>query len=301
MAYKCRVLLDSINLQGNRLTTFEVEMPRIVLAEFNTHRMISRNSASSRAIPVKKRIVAVEADPFVPEAFGKNRSGMQASENLDDEASRDARGAWMGALRAAVTHAKWLAEIGVHKQLANRLIEPFSWTTVICSATEWGNFFGLRCHPMAQPEIRRAAELMRDAMAASTPTHLRPRQWHAPMLDSEERAALQQWSEFDLLRDASRDAWSADDSHPPAPLPPELWISAGRCARVSYLTHDGRRDSRADVTLGQRLAADGHMSPLEHVATPELRAHGNFRGWRQLRQHIPHEADFSKRTTGGGA
>lgn len=288
MGYSAKVLADSVSLDGERLTTLEVTFPRIVLAEFNTHRMFSRNSASSRAIPVEKRIAMVEADPFVPDVFGKNQKGMQAYTGLDDAESRLARETWMVAANNAVFSARRLAEVGVHKQLANRLLEPFLWHTVIVSATEWSNFFALRCNPDAQPEIRRPAEMMRAAMALSTPKKVGYRGWHRPLLEEDE-AVLRHDSNF-----------SEEEL---------CLVSVGRCARVSYLTHDGRRDPMADIELARRLKSSGHMSPFEHVAQPE-RQYGamfaadigsgcfsNFRGWRQLRKDIPNEADFSKVAT----
>jgi thymidylate synthase ThyX len=262
------VLADSIH--HTRLTTIEVTFPRIVLAEFNTHRVFSRNSASSRAIPVEKRIAMVEADPFIPESFGKNQKGMQASENLADEEALKARSAWMQAMGYAIGQARALAKLGVHKQLANRLIEPFCWHTVIVSSTEWENFWALRCHPDAQPETRRAAELMMEVYDQSEPKHLKEGEWHLPLLEDEARIRAEG---FDVRK-----------------------VSIGRCARVSYLTHDGKREPQADVELCDRLMTSGHMSPLEHVATPAPTNSflGNFRGWIQYRKTIPDEENFAK-------
>lgn len=271
MAYEARILADSENITRCRLVTFLVTFPRIVLAEFNTHRALSRNSASSRAIPVEKRIAAVEADPFIPESFGKNQRGMQAATALDGMAAEQAEQAWRDACQQAVRHARALAMLGVHKQLANRVIEPYCWHTVICSGTEWENFFALRCHPDAQPEIRRIAEMMRELYEGSESVVLMPGEWHLPLVTYEERI------EF---------------AHAPAEHLAK--ISAGRCARVSYLTHDGRRAPDEDVALCDKLMASGHMSPLEHpaMALPDRRAEGNVRGFRQLRKTIPGEDVF---------
>lgn len=283
MGYAAKILKDSVTADGARLTTFEVTIPRIVLAEFNTHRMLSRNSASSRAIPVEKRIAAVESDPFVPEAFGRNQKGMQAAEELADQDAADARAAWMFAATDACRHARRLAGIGVHKQLANRLLEPFLWHTVIASATEWDNFFALRDNAAAQPEIAKPVRLMRAALAESEPSRLRFGQWHTPFVDFDEAASL------------AAAGFSADEI---------LLVSVGRCARVSYLTHDGIRDPRADVDLALRLRSSGHMSPFEHVAQAYALdlAHefvGNFRGWKQYRKTIRNEHNFA--LVAGGA
>lgn len=272
MTYACSVLADSVS-DGVRLTTLQIRFPRIVLAEFNTHRMLSRNSASSRAIPVEQRIAAVERDPFVPEVFGRNQRGMRAGAALEGEPDSLARQTWLQAAAEACASARQLAQHGVHKQLANRLLEPFLWTEVIVTATEWDNFFHLRCNPHAQPEIQRAAEAMRGAMAASTPAELVPGDWHLPLIDEEDRRAGR-------------------------PVMELVKMSAARCARVSYLTHAGRRDPEADLALHDRLLRDGHMSPFEHPArcgtrtTLVLQFVGNFLlPWVQYRKMLPNEAD----------
>ncbi len=295
MGYSVRVLHDSLSPEDVRLTTFEVTLPRIVLAELNTHRVFSRNSASSRAIPVEKRVVAVEVNPFVPEAFGRNQKGMQAEFNLDDGESEHARATWINAKNLAVGQAKTLTGLGVHKQLANRLIEPFCWQTVLITATEWENFWGLRCNPDAQPEIRRAAEMMKAAHDESWPVQLQYGDWHLPLVDDVEQLLAEGLTMLDVVK-----------------------VCIGRCARVSYLTHDGKRDPKADIELSERLLKSGHMSPFEHAATPmtQLEADkvlsrmtlhnvmvpyladikqtfsGNFRGWVQARKLIPHEDNF---------
>ena len=300
MGYDAKVIKDSISPDGVRLTTLEVTLPRIVLSEFNTHRMLSRNSASSRAIPVRKRIDAVERDPFVPDQFGRNQKGMQASDILREQEDEQARIRWMSACKVAVNHAQGLADLDVHKQLANRLIEPFCWHTIVVSSTEWSNFFALRCSSEAQPEIRKAAEMMREVIAASTPKPVKLGGWHLPYVDPDEVIDVM------LLEGSPSDA--------------RALVSAGRCARVSYLTHDGRRDPKEDLDLAMRLLVAGHMSPFEHAATPLTRPEvakklknisgvtgidvldirigehfvGNFRGWTQLRKQFPNEDDFAK-------
>lgn len=272
--YKAEVLADSLNPAGVRLTTLLVRFPRIVLAEFNTHRMLSRNSASSRAIPVEKRIAAVRADPFVPEAFSANQRGMQAGEALDEEKQLEARRWWTSAQATALQCAAQIARIGVHKQWANRLIEPFAWHEVIVTATEWSNFFHLRISEHAQPEIRRIAEMMRDAMAASTPRPIGAGDWHLPLVREED------YKESLILSVDEGFAFLAK-------------LSVARCARVSYLTHDNRRDPAADIALHDKLLENGHMSPFEHAARAEgdVVMRGNFRGFTQYRKLIPREAD----------
>ncbi|MFC7622309.1 FAD-dependent thymidylate synthase [Microlunatus sp. GCM10028923] len=270
MAYEAKVIADSVSDAGHRLVTMEVTFPRLVLAEFNTHRVFSRNSASSRAIPVKAQLARVRDDPFVPESWGRNQAGMQAEQEVDEVAGKAAREAWLTARDRAVEQAERLLELKIHKQLANRLLEPFVWHTVIVTATDWSNFFALRANPEAQPEIGRVAELMQQAHRTGSPTTVPDGGWHLPLLQPEEYDGT-----FEHTEQARQ-------------------VSAARCARVSYLTHDGRRDLDADLRLYRRLVESGHLSPLEHVATPDTGGAriGNFLGWRQLRKTIPGEDDF---------
>lgn len=288
MGFSATVVADSINPNRQRLTTLEVTLPRIVLAEFNTHRMLSRNSASSRAIPVLKQIRKVLEDPFIPEAFGSHQGGMQSGPPLEGEAHLRAEQTWLEARDLAVTSAlsllfgfpvdptltrnDWVdiegslskVEPVVHKELVNRILEPYQWTTILVTATEWSNFFALRDHEAAQPQIATAARLMRAAMDESTPAPMKWGEWHLPLIGDEE--------------DSSRLSE----------------ISAARCAGVSYETHQ-RRDQEKDIARYEKLLEGGHMSPMEHPAVAYPGPHGNLRGWKSLRTMIPFEADFSLR------
>jgi thymidylate synthase ThyX len=265
MGSSARVLLDSISPAGVRLTTMEVTFHRFVLPEFNTHRAFSRNAASSRAIPIKKVIAAVRSDPAFPVFWGKNQSGMAARRQIETAAQDRAQREWQRALDNALETAERLAgsDIDLHKQLVNRILEPFAWITVIVSATEWANFFTQRCHPDAQPEIHHIARAMLDAYRASTPNEVPLGGWHLPLVLPDERT-------LDSLTLRK--------------------LSVARCARVSYLTHDNVRDVAKDLELYDKLmsgGANGHWSPTEHVATPlddprEMCA--NFRGWKQYRK-----------------
>jgi thymidylate synthase ThyX len=266
MGYAARVLLDSISDAGVRLTTMEVTFPRFVLSEFNTHRVLSRNSASSRAIPTSKLIERVVAEPVLPLEWGRNKAGMSATDVLDAREEEEGKRLWLEARDAAVAHARQLMELKVHKQVLNRVLEPYMWHTVIVTATEWSNFFELRCSPNAQPEICEAASRMRAALDESRPRRVAAGEWHLPLVQDDERAL-----DIEIQKK----------------------ISAARCARVSYLTHDGSRSIDKDVELYDRLRIDRHLSPFEHVATPadDTAFHANFRGWVQLRasiESIPH-------------
>lgn len=286
-----KIIADSLSPDAVRLTTMEIVLPRIVLAELNTHRMLSKSSASSRAIPVEKMIAAVVNDPYIPEQWDRNGAGMQGHGVVTDPDEIAACvQAWLVARDNAVASARDLLALGVHKQTTNRLLEPFMWHTVIVSATEWSNFFHLRCNPLAHPALRNTAEAMRDAMAASTPSPIAYGEWHLPY--------------FDPARDV--DVAPAD----------RVKVCVARCARVSYLTHDGSRDPSKDIALADSLLANGHMAPLEHVARPATPTDidqfvaqqaqavvvgpsnpanhhiGNFRGWMQYRKTITGEADI---------
>lgn len=272
--YSARVILDSVAATNDiRLTTVEIVFPRFILAEFNTHRMLSRNGASSRAIPVSRRIEQVRKSPFVPDKFGTNQRGMQAGEPLDGDEEAKARGVWLRLADQCVEASELLQALNVHKGLANRPLELFTWQSTIVTATEWDNLFGQRCHPDAQEEFRITAELMREAIQRSTPKVLQRNEWHMPYLPDREEL-----EKVHSLEDLKR-------------------ISVARCARVSVDTHDGQRDTTADVGLFDKLLTQFHMSPLEHVATPasDDAFRGNIRGWIQLRKTIPNEHDFSLR------
>jgi len=296
MTHSAKILAHSISPDGVPLATMEVVFPRIVLAEFNTHRMFSRNSASSRAIPVEKMISMVQEHPYIPTHWGRNQKGMQAEREVDEFDARRARDAWLHARDWAVNGVSSLMSLDIHKQITNRLLEPFMWHTVIVTATEWENFFNLRCHPAAHPEIRKVAELMRDALAASTPVELKYGEWHLPLIDERDIAEA-----FKLAREMN-----LPEEGLPARVEHSILVpvSVGRCARVSYLTHDGKRDHDADIKLHDDLLKNGHMSPFEHVARPitgglampgyepENQFRGNVRGWVQYRKTIQGEEDM---------
>lgn len=251
MSYAAAILADSVTAHGERLTTFEVTFPRIVLAEVNTHKMLSKNSASSRAIPVAKKIAQVTTDPFIPESFIKNQKGMQASEALQDDDAALAETWWRRGMGWALDVARGLDGAGLHKALANRVLEPYAWHTAILSGTDWSNFFHLRVNPDAQGEFRTAAEMMLRLYEAGRPRLLDEQEWHLPLVSAEER-----------------DAWMGSGK----PIGQLVMVSVARCARVSFLTHAGVRDMLEDLALYSRLVAAGHLSPLEHVARPMTEA-----------------------------
>jgi thymidylate synthase ThyX len=261
---KADILLDSINPSGNRITTWLLTFQRVLLAEINTHRMFSRNTSSSRAIPVHKMLEAVKTNPAMPVFWGKNQAGMSAAEELMGEEKELAKRVWLKARDSAVSHVEKLLELGLHKNLTNRLLESWMWTTSIVTATDMENFFSLRAHSAAQPEFQTLAFLMLEKYNASVPTRLATGEWHIPFGDRmPEGLTLNQ----------------------------KLKIATARCARTSYLTFDGDINVEKDYGLHDQLAKSGHWSPFEHCAKAHWSGEvsGNFRGWIQYRKEFRDE------------
>lgn len=274
MTITAKVIADSIGAESPRITSLQLRYPRMIHAELMTHRVFSRSASSSRAIPVERMIQDVIDDPAMPVSWGSNKPGMQAGEEIDtpvafrnDEVPPEA--AWLRARDNAVTVAKGFAKAGYHKQIVNRLLEPFAHISVIVTATEWDNFFTLRCHPAADPTMRALAEAMRDAMGASEPEEMDVGGWHLPYVGIEEYI------------------WAFNNSGSMQTL---AMFSAARCACVSYMNHDNSApDIIKDLELANRLLAEKHMSPSEHQA--RIGGHrdlsGNFaEGWEQHRKMI---------------
>lgn len=325
--YSTKILLDSITSAGARLTTWELTYPRFVHAELMTHRVFSRCSASSRAIPVKTILGQVENDPVMAKYWGKNKAGMQAEEELTGAGLDLAKRLWLEARDQAAYYTSRLTELGVergalegqgiraelgadggkpfglHKQLANRLIEPWMFITVVVSSTSFSNWFKLRHSKLAQPEIAWLAGDMFLKMKASVPRLLGEGQWHMPFLP--DRAELE------------ADGWRVPEGGDVFGEKDLRAVSAGRVARVSYLNQHGERNPIEDRDLcNKRLVPAGHWSPLEHVAMAmsggswnehvekTLRRHptkegllnpmslGNLVGWLQYRKCFAGESGF---------
>lgn len=258
MTIKTEVIAHSVWEDSPPILSAAITYPRMVHSEFMTHRVFSRNASSSRAIPIQKMIQQVIDDPAMPVAWGSNKPGMQAGEEISE--TYWAKEFWLQARDNAVAVAQDMVKLGLHKQIVNRLLEPFAHITVIVTATEWDNFFDLRCHPDADPTIKALADQMRDTFAASKPVE---REWHLPYLSFDEATAYAYDKDFNTA----------------------AMISAARCARVSYLNHDGTKpDIEKDLKLANMLLTSKHMSPSEHQAI----AHSgewsrNFNGWLQHR------------------
>lgn len=316
-----KVIADSVSADGIRLTTLELRYPRPIHAEVMTHRQFSRNASSSRAIPVKRVVEDVERDPFVPRHWGKNQPGMQAKESCDtlvrvlvpeiDITQTDGMSwndgvvmreqfltreeAWLVARDFALHIAKAFDRAGYHKQVVNRLLEPFGHIKVVVTTTGWNNFLFLRDHPDAEPHIADLAREVRKALSLSRPRLLLAGEWHLPYVEDADhqrvRAFLGRGFEHEVSNHVIR-------------------LSVARCARVSYNLHDGRPPAiEDDLRLYDDLVASEplHASPAEHQAEPDRmlydrdgpfatalkwerpHLHGNLTGWCQYRKSLKGE------------
>jgi hypothetical protein len=270
MTIQAKVIADSVAAHGGRITTLQLRYPRFIHAELLTHRSFSRNASSSRAVPLAKMIEQVERDPAGPTHWGRNEPGMQSRSELGGLLKMSAQQQWEEARQAALKHVRFMATIGVAKQLANRLLEPFSHIDVVVTSTDFTNFFALRDHPDAQPEMQSLARAMKAAIDGSTPDELDDGQWHTPYVTHQEYA---------------RFAVEDGDTTP-------MKLSTARCARVSYLKHDQTAPNiDDDLKLYDRLVGSEprHASPCEHQATPftdPKKRSRNFVGWLQYRELV---------------
>jgi len=284
MTITAKIIEDSISPQNIRLSTLQLRFPRYILPQFNTHRSFSKSVQSSRAIPVNKLIKDIIDDPVIPIYWGKNIPGMKAVEECNelvdlndfyetDDMIMTNKEAWLAARDVAIEYASAFEKSGYHKEIINRILEPFAHVNVVLSSTKFENFFNLRIHEDAQPEIKKLAEEIKNSLDNSIPKQLDVGEWHTPYISMEERITLP----IDITRE----------------------ISAARCARVSYKLFDGSDTSvEKDLELFEKLAGSTpiHASPLEHQATPDgfgnffnmrwdfQESHGNFFGWSQHRK-----------------
>ncbi len=291
-----RVVADSIASNScTRITTLEVEYPRFIHSELMTHRMFSRNAASSRAIPVEKMIEQVRSNPAAPIHWGANQKGMQADLEMVGSNKADSKEEWINAANSACDHAEYLASKGAHKQLVNRILEPFQIMKTVVTATEWNNFFFLRLHEDAQPEIYELARVMKQAMDESEPNRLSPGEWHLPYVQHGE---------------GGHSIPNGENWIMPLSLDQAIKVSASCCAQVSYRLLDQSVDKAVAIYDDLVNSKPVHASPFEHQATPmQFNGHGgfvsdgcthtslhgncwsgNFRDWIQHRQLIPENA-----------
>jgi thymidylate synthase ThyX len=258
---KAEIVADSVNEAGRRITTFMLTYPRFIHSELMTHRQFSRNAASSRAIPVEKMIWAIRETPAMPVEWGTMQKGMQAGPPLEGEDAEAVLKVWIYGLDHAVATASELMGRGVHKQIANRVLEPWMHMTTLVTSTEFGNFYRLRAHPEAQPEFQELAYCMLEAHLKSQPENRVYGSWHLPFVSDEER--------YDIgIVDA-------------------LKASTARCARTSYSLMGKMPTTKDEQHLHDRLLTAGHMSPFEHPACSDFdNRSNNFVGWKQYRQDV---------------
>jgi thymidylate synthase ThyX len=293
------ILADSVSPEGIRLITWQLRYWRGIHSELMTHRVFSRNAGSSRARPSKAIIDQVENDPWGPLHWGKNEPGMQANAQLEDYELQLAQQRWLAAAQNAAIVAEDLVSIGAHKQIVNRLLEPFTYIDVVLSGTDFANWYALRDHKDAQPEIRELASLMKEVQAHSTPKLLQPGDWHLPYIAADDWDAAEEHLFGERVM--------PEESVSEAVMDLLKKASAARCARVSYKLHDGNAtDFTKDLELFNRLLVSQplHASPAEHQATPDGQynnmgggseqwknphQHGNLRGWIQHRKQLPNE------------
>lgn len=290
------ILAHSVSNEGIELITWQLRYWRPIHSELMTHRVFSRNAGSSRARPSQAIIDQVRNDPWGPLHWGKNEPGMQANAELEGPALELAKSTWGIAAMDAAISAGRLVERGAHKQIVNRLLEPFTYIDVVLSGTDFANWYALRDHKDAQPEIRELASQMKEVQAHSKPTPLELGEWHLPYVTDLDRANAQLFGDSFIYNGTKMDQ-----------LELLRRVSAARCARVSYKLHDGNStDFGKDLDLFERLLVSQplHASPAEHQATPDGQynnmgggneqwkhphEHGNFRGWRQFRKMLPNE------------
>ena len=305
------IVKDSINVWGDRVTTYRLHYQRFIHSEFMTHRMVSKNASSSRAIPVHKQLASIADMPAMPIHWGLNEPGMQANAEGDEQ---EGKSLWNSSAKSAVAFSKamWKDGKGFHKQITNRIAEPFTFMNVVATATDWENFFWLRFHADAQPEIAELARLMWEAREASTPQILRYNEWHVPYVETfRDSTGLLQYCDED-----ANEVYSLDEA---------LKISASCCAQASYRVLDQTLEKALSV-FDRLVSGDPlHASPFEHPCMPYSETEhmgrlkvknamlamlhetgqytdeqcekfsditmytGNFRGWTQYRKQMPNE------------
>jgi thymidylate synthase ThyX len=258
------IITDSVSPAGVRLTTFRLVYPRFIHSEVMTHRVFSRNAASSRAIPFAKMAETVLTNPAMPVKWGSHQKGMQSGDEIVE--TNHAVSIWHSACEEAVYHAQKLDTLGVHKSITNRLLEPFAHMTTVVTATDWHNFFVLRAHKDAQPEFQDLAYKMLRLYLTQLPTPVLANHWHLPFVSVAEQQEY---------------GWEGG-------LRP---VAVARCARTSYANFKESTFGE-DKAMHDRLAGNGHWSPFEHVARPledPTVYSGNFRGWHQYRKDFVDE------------
>jgi hypothetical protein len=290
------IIQDSI-CNGKRITTFELDYPRFIHSELMTHRQFSRNAASSRAIPIEKMHDHIVQNMAQPIHWGINQAGMQAKDELQGLELRGAKSIWNAACTEVLIWSKSLAGARLHKQIANRITEPFQMMKTVVTATEWDNWYWLRDHADAQPEIAELAKMMFNCHDASIPQEIHPGQWHVPYVT---RTFIGDGIKYFV----DNERISVEDAK---------MVSASCCAQVSYRKSDDSLE-KARMIFDRLINSEPvHASPVEHQASPMITVSdtwgslpwedgithmdrkgkfwsGNFKGWIQFRQLIPNNS-----------
>jgi thymidylate synthase ThyX len=258
-----KIIKDSVAPNGTRITTFVLEYPRFIHSELMTHRMFSRNSASSRAIPNTKMLEQVRTNPAKPVYWGSNKPGMQAGEEVANP--KVSQNMWERAAHAAAKSSEQLSKEGLHKQICNRLLEPFFWMKVLVTATDWDNFFVLRANAAAQPEFQVLAyKMLKEYLA------------------NKDKVDQVEWG-----------GWHIPFAAPELSLEENKKVAVARCARTSYNNFDGTSDIKKDLDLFEKLSTSGHWSPFEHIASAFYGRYGNFHDWRSYRFDLEQAQDIN--------
>lgn len=267
-----RVVADSISETGKRITTFELEYHRFIHSELMTHRHFSRNAMSSRAVPVSKMIEQVRTTPATPIHWGKNQAGMQAEvevSNFKDFGNGEYQ--WIGAANDAASRAEVMMQQGYHKQIVNRLLEPFQMMKTVLTATEFDNFFWLRLDSDAQPEIQELAKCMYEAMSLSKPELLNEGEWHTPYVT---HYVFEEGMKYGV-EDSDGQMYYVSEKE-------AIAISASCCGQVSYRVLNNTYEKAMDIYNKLISGSKVHASPFEHQATP----YNMVNGWEQGVTHI---------------
>lgn len=289
-----KVLKYSISPDGIPLVTLELEYPRFILAELNTHCMLSKNTASSRAITIEAMIKLVEGSPIIPLYWGKKNKGMTALEEIGSKEKEEALALWLSLRDEAIKTAKRFDQLELHKQIANRILEPWVPAKTVISGTEWANFFWLRYHKDAQPEFKFLASEIYTAIKEMSPTLLRYDEWHLPYVES--------------VRNEFGDLIYLNEEGSEIPLEEARMLSASCCAQVSYRKLDKSGEKSESIFNRLITTHPVHASPVCHQATPinlgcikseegithmdkdSMLWSANFRGWIQFRKLIKNES-----------
>ena len=300
---EAKIVADSISPQGHRITSMLLTYPRFIHGEIMTHRMFSRNSASSRAIPFEKMVKSVEEDPFIPIAWQKDHKGMQGNDYIQtDDGLYVVNKYWLEARDKAVKAAKDLHSCNITKQLCNRLLEPFMWHTTLCTFTESENFFNLRCPKYHYEPENKYFRSKRDFLeyaenAFGSHIYIKDEEWRS-INSSQAEIHIQALAEamWNAMNESTPKQLKAGEWHIPfgdyideqllsqtvTELYPDWFnhqlsftenigiykikIATARCARLSFMTFEGEINYKKDLGLHDKLFIDKHKSPFEHCA-----------------------------------